>query len=144
MCLCWSSTTKINYRKWLTPFPFQSPPFWWLMPTQTKANEVYRNVTSLQLRWLCIGYLEFKPMNDFKHMNKSEWIAFLLFNILDHICTTSFVFANPLEIYSKTFANSQRYRNMIARSIFRIWNSSPCFKWFSFNCLKLPLNEFSS
>jgi hypothetical protein len=22
MCLCWSSTTKINYRKWLTLFPF--------------------------------------------------------------------------------------------------------------------------
>jgi hypothetical protein len=22
-CLCWSSTTKINYRKWLTLFPFQ-------------------------------------------------------------------------------------------------------------------------
>jgi hypothetical protein len=22
----------------LTLFPFQSPPFWWLMPTQTKAN----------------------------------------------------------------------------------------------------------
>jgi hypothetical protein len=42
---------------------------------------------------------------------------FLLFNILDRICTTSFVFANLLEIYSKTFANSQRYRNMIARSI---------------------------
>jgi hypothetical protein len=38
-------------------------------------------------------------------------------NILDRICTTSFVFANLLEIYSKTFANSQRYRNMIARSI---------------------------
>jgi hypothetical protein len=27
-------------------------------------------------------------MKDFKHMNKSEWFAFLLFNILDHICTT--------------------------------------------------------
>src|SRR5688500_414604 len=25
MCLCWSSTTKINYRKWLTQFPFQFP-----------------------------------------------------------------------------------------------------------------------
>jgi hypothetical protein len=24
MCLCWSSTTKINYRKWLTLFPFHS------------------------------------------------------------------------------------------------------------------------
>jgi hypothetical protein len=53
-------------------------------------------------------------------MNKSEWFGFLLFDILDHICTTGFVFANILEIYSKTIANSQRYRNMIARSIFRI------------------------
>jgi hypothetical protein len=40
--------------------------------------------------------LRIKPMKDFKHMNKSEWIVFLLFNILDHICTTSFVFANLL------------------------------------------------
>jgi hypothetical protein len=72
--------------------------------------------------------LGMKPMKDFKHMNKSEWIAFLLFNILDHICTTSFVFANPLEIYLKTFANSQRYRNMIARSIFRILKFLPLFQ----------------
>jgi predicted DNA-binding protein (MmcQ/YjbR family) len=43
--------------------------------------------------------LRIKLMKDFKHMNKSEWIAFLL---------------------SKSFANSQRYRNMIVRSIFRI------------------------
>jgi hypothetical protein len=59
-------------------------------------------------------------MKDFKHMNKSEWFGFLLFNILDHIYTIGFVFGNLLEIYSKTFANSQRYRNTIARSIFRI------------------------
>jgi hypothetical protein len=45
--------------------------------------------------------LGMKPMKDFKHMKKSEWIAFLLSNILDHICTTSFVFAILLEIYSK-------------------------------------------
>jgi hypothetical protein len=38
-------------------------------------------------------------MKDFKHMNKSKWIAFLLFNILDHICTTSFVF---LQIFWKS------------------------------------------
>jgi hypothetical protein len=59
-----------------------------------------------------------KPIKDFKHMNKSEWFGFLLFNILDHICTTCFVFAIFLEIYSKTFANSQSYRNMIVRSVF--------------------------
>jgi hypothetical protein len=64
--------------------------------------------------------LGMEPLKDFKHLNRSEWFGFLLFNILDHICTTSFVFANLLEIYSKTFANSQWYRNMIARSIFRI------------------------
>jgi lipoprotein signal peptidase len=64
--------------------------------------------------------LGFKPIKDFQDVNKSEWFGFLLFNILDHICTIGFVFANILEIYSKTFANSQRYRNMIARSIFRI------------------------
>jgi hypothetical protein len=50
-----------------------------------------------------------------------------LFNILDHICTTCFVFANRLKIFSKTFANSQRYRNIIARSIFR-FEISPLFQ----------------
>jgi hypothetical protein len=60
-------------------------------------------------------------------MNKSEWFGFLLFNILDHICTTGFVFANLLEIYSKAFANSQRYKNMIARSIFG-FEISPLFQ----------------
>jgi hypothetical protein len=39
---------------------------------------------------------------------------------LDHICTTQIVFANLLrKSFSKSFANSQRYRNMIARSILR-------------------------
>jgi hypothetical protein len=64
--------------------------------------------------------LGIKPIKDFQHMNKSEWFGFLLFNILNHICTMGFVFANLLEIYSKFFANSQRYRNMIVRSIFEI------------------------
>jgi hypothetical protein len=37
---------------------------------------------------MCIGYLELNQLKDFKHMTKNEWIAFHLFNILDHICTT--------------------------------------------------------
>jgi hypothetical protein len=73
--------------------------------------------------------------------NKSEWIAFLLFNILDHICTTSFVFAILLEIYSRIFANSQMFRNMIVRSIFRILKFLPLFQMFSFDYMKAPLNE---
>jgi hypothetical protein len=30
--------------------------------------------------------------------------------------------------FQKSFANNQRYRNTIARSIFKIWNSSPLFQ----------------
>jgi hypothetical protein len=41
---------------------------------------------------MCIGYLELNQLKDFKHMTKSEWIAFLLFNILDDICTTCLFF----------------------------------------------------
>jgi hypothetical protein len=53
--------------------------------------------------------------------NKSEWIDFLLFNILDHICTTCLVFANLSgKSFQSLFANSQRYRNDIAISIFKI------------------------
>jgi hypothetical protein len=43
------------------------------------------------------------------------------FNILDHICTTCFVFANPFgKSFSNSFANSQRYMNKISKSIFKI------------------------
>jgi lipoprotein signal peptidase len=36
-------------------------------------------------------------MKDFKHMNKSGWFGFPLFNILDHICTIGFVFVNLIQ-----------------------------------------------
>jgi hypothetical protein len=59
--------------------------------------------------------LGMKPMKDIKHMNKSEWFSFW---------TTFAPQVLFLQIFwksiQKTFANSQRYRNMIARSIFRI------------------------
>jgi hypothetical protein len=45
------------------------------------------------------------------------------------------------KIFSKSFASSQRYMNKIARSIFKILNFSPCFKCFSLDLIKLPLNE---
>jgi hypothetical protein len=64
------------------------------------------------------------------------WIAFFLFIILDHACTTCFVFANSFEkSFQSPFANSQRYMNKIARSIFKIWSFLPLFQ------TKLPLNE---
>jgi hypothetical protein len=36
--LCWAIQPTKSIRKRFSLFPFQSPPFWWLMPTQTKAN----------------------------------------------------------------------------------------------------------
>jgi hypothetical protein len=55
--------------------------------------------------------------------------CFLLFNILDHECTTCFVFANSFgKSFQGLFANSQRYMNRIARSIFKIWNFLPLFQ----------------
>jgi hypothetical protein len=48
-------------------------------------------------------------------------LRFLLFNILDLISTTCFVFANLFgKSFQNLFANSQRYMNKIARSIFKI------------------------
>jgi hypothetical protein len=37
---------------------------------------------------MCIGYLELNQLNVFIHMSKNKRDCFLLFNILDHICTT--------------------------------------------------------
>jgi hypothetical protein len=37
---------------------------------------------------MCIGYLELNKLKDFVHMSMNKCDCFLLFNILDHICTT--------------------------------------------------------
>jgi hypothetical protein len=67
---------------------------------------------------MCIGYLE---LNQLKISLDMNGLIFLLFNILDHICTTSFVFANPFGKYFQSLlVNSQRYMNKIARSNFKI------------------------
>jgi hypothetical protein len=69
--------------------------------------------------------------------------CFILFNILDHACTTCFIFANYFgKSLQSLFANSQRYMSKIARSIFKIWNFLPLFQMlFLWLKQKLPLNE---
>jgi hypothetical protein len=67
-------------------------------------------------------------------------VCFLLFNILDHICTTCFVFANSLKNLFKVFLQIVkgiwiRFRQAFSR--FEIF--SPCFKCFSFDLNKTPL-----
>jgi hypothetical protein len=48
------------------------------------------------------------------------WMAFFLFKILDHACTTCFVLQHFGNSFQSFFANSQRYMNKILRSIFKI------------------------
>jgi hypothetical protein len=77
--LWWTLITKIDYRKWLSLFPFQSPPFWWLMPTQTKTNITCKIVTSFQLWLMCMGYLE---LNHWKTLYICLRVMWLLFSYL--------------------------------------------------------------
>ena len=83
--------------------------------------------------------LGIKPIYSF---TRYVWFAFFLFNILDHICTTCFVFANLLEnLFKVLFKNSQRYINKILRSIFKIWNFLPLFQMLFLWLNKTPLNQ---
>jgi hypothetical protein len=51
---------------------------------------------------------------------------FLLFNILDHICTTCFIFVTfSGKSFRSLFSNSQRYRNDLQEAFVRFEISSP-------------------
>jgi hypothetical protein len=67
-------------------------------------------------------------------------VCFLLFNILDHACTTCFVFANSFgKSFQSLFANSQRYMSKISRSIFQdLKISPPVSNAFPFDLNKTP------
>jgi hypothetical protein len=70
---------------------------------------------------MCIGYLDLNQLKDYVHMSKNKRDCFILFNILDHILHNLLGFANLLEkSFPKSFAHSQRYNNIISRSIFNI------------------------
>jgi hypothetical protein len=49
---------------------------------------------------MCIGYLEIKPIEGIIK-NKSEWIVFLLFNILDHKFCFCKSFGNLFKYFCK-------------------------------------------
>jgi hypothetical protein len=54
------------------------------MPTQTKANNKCRNITSLHLECAYITW----SLNQLNILLNMNGLLFLLFNILDHSCTT--------------------------------------------------------
>jgi hypothetical protein len=65
--------------------------------------------------------------------------CFFIFNILDHSCTTCFVFANSfVNPFQSSFANSQGQMNKILQSIFKIWNFLPLFQMFFLWLNKTP------
>jgi hypothetical protein len=83
------------------------------MPTLTKANMKSRNVTSLQFEIDMHRLLRIKPMKYFMHMNG------LLFSYLTFWTTFAPLVCKYFgKVFSKYFAISQRYRNMIARGNF--------------------------
>jgi hypothetical protein len=83
-------------------------------------------------------------LNQFIVLLNMHGCFLFLFNILDHICTTCFVFANLFgNFFSKSFPNSQRYMNKISRSIFKIWNFPPLFQMFFLWLNKTP-SEWNS
>jgi hypothetical protein len=62
-------------------------------------------------------------------LTRYAWIVSFILNILDHACTTCFVFANSfVNPFQSSFANSQRQMNTILWSIFKIWNFLPLFQ----------------
>jgi hypothetical protein len=75
-----------------------------------------RNVTSLQFEIDVHRILRIKPMKYFKHMTKNEWIVFPYLTFWTTFAPRVYL----CKSFQKSFANSQRYRNNIARSIFKI------------------------
>jgi hypothetical protein len=93
------------------------------MPTQTKNMEVHN--------WTSLHNVSAKVTWNWANTNtyKIRMDCFFIFNILDHACTTCFVFANSfVNPFQSSFANSQRKMNKILRSIFKIWNFLPLFQ----------------
>jgi hypothetical protein len=65
---------------------------------------------------MCIGYLELNQLIILLDMN-----GLLFFYLIFWTTFAPLVFANNFgKSFSKSFANSQRYMNKIARSIFKI------------------------
>jgi hypothetical protein len=115
--LWWTSNTKIDYRKWLNPFPFQSPLFWWLMPTQTKANTKCRNVTSLHLS-------DVHKLLWNESISKHIWLFWYIWYFGPHLHHLAYFCKSFGKVFSNSFAISQCY--MISKSIFKFLKNSPC------------------
>jgi hypothetical protein len=82
---------------------------------------------------MCIGYLELNQLKISQSINGLLFFYLIFWTTFaPHVC-----FCKTFGKYFQNhFANSQRYMNKIARSIFRICNFSPCFKCFSLNYIK--------
>jgi hypothetical protein len=71
---------------------------------------------------MCIGYLELNQLNISLDMNG---LLFLLFNILDHFCTTCFVFAKKIGKYFQSLFAIVKGIEMILQEAFIRFQISP-------------------
>ena len=130
-----NSTTKIHIGKGLTLFPFQSPPFWWLMPTQTKANIKVQNWTilhkvSAKVAWNETNNYFLLDMHGWFSSYLKFWTTFApLVLFLQILC--KILFQKLLQIVKGTWIRLKE-----AFSRFEIF--SPCFKCFYFDLNKTP------
>jgi hypothetical protein len=130
-----NSTTKINLGNCLILFPFQSPPFWWLMPTQTKANIKVQNWTSLH-KGKCKGCLELKPI--IISIDMHGWFSsYLKFwtTLAPRVLFCKFF----VKFFCKNFLQIVKgIRIRLKKAFSRFEFFSPCFK-----CFSLDLNKTS-
>jgi hypothetical protein len=128
-----NSTTKIHIGKGLTLFPFQSPPFWWLMPTQNKANIKVQNWTSLHKVSAKVAWNETNKLISIDmHGLFSSYLKFWttlapLVLFLQILC--KILFKNLLQIVKVTWIR-------LKEAFLRFEIFSPCFKCFSFDSNK--------
>jgi hypothetical protein len=75
-----------------------------------------------------------------EYLTKFEWLAFLLFNILDHLCTTCFVFANYFGKYFQSlFLQIVKGIWVKLREAFSRFEISPLFQMLFLWLNKTPL-----
>jgi hypothetical protein len=103
------------------------------------ANTNQSKYIKCRIELVCIGYLELNHLIILLDMNG---LLFFLLNILDHLCTTCFVFANPFrKSFQSLFANRKRYMNKICKKRFQDLKFLPMFQMIFLWLNKLPLNE---
>jgi hypothetical protein len=90
------------------------------------------NTNQSKYKWTSLHNVSAKVVWNWANINTYMMCmdCFFVFNILDHICTTCFIFANPfVNSFSKSFCKKVKGKWIrFLQSIFKIWNFLPLFQ----------------